>query len=86
MLKSQNWVCMEMVDMGRPSCSGNTFVVRIWMEWSETCSAWRGQIEYLQSGKKATFLTLQGMVTFIQSYVSMPVIGQELKGGEHEDK
>jgi hypothetical protein len=76
---------MVMADMGSPSSSGNTFVVRIWMEWSEIGSSWRGQIEYLQSGKKATFLTLQGMVTFIESHVSMPVIGQELKGGERED-
>jgi hypothetical protein len=67
------------------SSSGNTFVVRIWMEWSQSGSAWRGQIEHLQYGNKASFLTLQEVVRFMQDYVSMPTIGSNPKGGEHED-
>ena len=71
--------------MDHPSSSVNTFVVRIWMEWSETDSSWRGQIMYLQNGEKVTFLTLQEMVTFIQTHVNMPSMGSESKGGERED-
>jgi hypothetical protein len=71
--------------MEPPSSSGNTFVVRIWMEWSQAGSAWRGQIEYLQGGSKGSFLTLQGMIRFIQNHVGMPVVGPGSKGGECEE-
>jgi len=71
--------------MDHPSTSVNTFVVRIWVEWSDLGSSWRGQILYLPGNDKATFLTLHEMVTFIQTHVGMPSMGSASKGGQHED-
>ncbi len=56
-----------------PGSNGSTFVVRIWLEWSESGSCWRGQIEHLQSKQKHAFLRLEQMSTFIQKYVAMPL-------------
>jgi hypothetical protein len=65
-----------------PGSKGNTFIVRIWREWSEAGSCWRGQIEHLQSKQKCAFLNLEEIVTFIQGYVTMPVRKDNLlKGG-----
>jgi len=50
----------------------STFIVRIWLEWSESGSCWRGQIEHLQSRQRCVFLNLEKMVIFIQDYVGIP--------------
>ena len=50
----------------------NTFIVRIWLEWSKAGSCWRGQIVHAQSGNKSAFLTLDKMLRFIQDYSSIP--------------
>jgi hypothetical protein len=49
----------------------NTFVVRIWLEWSESGSSWRGQIMHVQSDHRMAFLSLQDMLQFMQGYVAM---------------
>jgi hypothetical protein len=55
-----------------PRFDGSTFVVRIWLEWSESGSCWRGQIEHMQSRQKGAFLNLEEMGGFIQKFVSVP--------------
>jgi hypothetical protein len=42
----------------------STFVVRFWREWSVAGGQWRGRIVHLQSGERATFLDLQGVLDF----------------------
>ena len=54
-----------------PVLNGNTFLVRIWLEWSEAGSCWRGQIVHVQSGERKYFLHLEDMLRFMQGYVSM---------------
>jgi hypothetical protein len=56
----------------RPAAStGSTFVVRFRWEWSAAGTRWRGQIEHVQSGKKATFLDLGTMLEFICRFVAV---------------
>jgi hypothetical protein len=50
----------------------NTFVVRIWHEWSAEGSRWRGRIEHLQSGESTTFLDLEVALTFIRRFTALP--------------
>lgn len=59
----------------------NTFIVRIWREWSET-PEWRGQIEHVQSSNKIAFVTLKEMVRFIQGLVSMPNVAEKSESAE----
>jgi hypothetical protein len=46
----------------------STFVVRFWREWSAAGSRWRGRIEHLQSGQRAVFLDVDGMLDFIRRF------------------
>ena len=46
----------------------NTFVVRLWHEWSAAGSRWRGWIEHVQSGQRAGFQDLRRMLAFIHSF------------------
>lgn len=46
----------------------STFVVRLWKESSAGEVRWRGRIEHLQSGESATFLTIGGMLSFLQGF------------------
>jgi hypothetical protein len=45
----------------------NTFVVRLWQEWSAAGSRWRGRIEHVQSGRGAAFQDVEGLLAFIRS-------------------
>lgn len=63
-----------------PFASGSTFIVRMWLEWSAAGSCWRGHIVHVQSGEKMAFLTLEGMLAFIRSYVKMSNTGQAETG------
>jgi hypothetical protein len=66
-----------MQDLDRPSVApGNTFVVRIWLEWSKTGPCWRGQIVHAQSGGKMGFLCLEDMLRFMRGYVKMSKKGE----------
>ncbi len=61
-----------MLDLNHSSASpGNTFIVRIWLEWSKSGPCWRGQIVHAQSGGKMGFLCLEDMLRFMRGYVSM---------------
>ena len=64
----------------------STFIVRIWLEWSESGSCWRGQIEHLQSRQRCAFLNLKEMVKFIQGYVSMLVGKDNIVKGDDSRK
>jgi hypothetical protein len=44
----------------------NTFIVHFLREWSAAGSRWRGRIEHVQSGERAAFLDLAGLVGFLQ--------------------
>lgn len=49
----------------------NTFVVRIWPEWSAAGLRWRGRIDHMQSGESASFLHVDGMVDFIRRFSAL---------------
>jgi hypothetical protein len=44
----------------------STFVLRFWREWSASGSRWRGRIEHVQSGQRAEFMELQGILEFVR--------------------
>jgi len=45
----------------------STFVIRFWREWSVSGSRWRGRIEHVQSGQRAEFVELQGILEFVRA-------------------
>ena len=45
----------------------STFVLRFWREWSASGSRWRGRIEHVQSGQRAEFVELQGILEFVRA-------------------
>jgi hypothetical protein len=45
----------------------STFVIRFWREWSASGSRWRGRIEHVQSGQRAEFVELQGILEFVRA-------------------
>ena len=44
----------------------STFVIRFWCEWSVSGSRWRGRIDHVQSGQRAEFVELQGILEFVR--------------------
>ena len=44
----------------------STFLIRFWCEWSASGSRWRGRIEHVQSGQRADFVELQGILEFVR--------------------
>ena len=46
----------------------STFVIRFWCEWSVSGSRWRGRIEHVQSGQRADFVELQGILEFVRAF------------------
>jgi hypothetical protein len=44
----------------------STFVVRFCCEWSIAMPRWRGRIEHVQSGRRADFVELQGILEFVR--------------------
>ena len=46
----------------------STFVIRFWREWSASGSRWRGHIEHVQSGQRADFVELQGILEFVRAF------------------
>jgi hypothetical protein len=59
-----------------PNEPAYTFVVRLWIEWSQGSSFWRGSIEHLQSGKRIAFEDLETANAFIRSHLVIPYDGQ----------
>jgi hypothetical protein len=55
-----------------PVVATNTFVVRLWREWSAPGPRWRGHIEHVQSGESAEFLDLDAILDFIRRIAAMP--------------
>ena len=55
--------------MVEPSCAtpASTFVVRFWREWSAAAGRWRGRIEHVQSGQRAEFVELEGILDFMRN-------------------
>ncbi len=45
----------------------NTYVVRVWREWSIKESLWRGSIEHLESKQRTGFKDFDKMLAFLQS-------------------
>jgi hypothetical protein len=45
-----------------------TFIVRFWREWSGTESRWRGRIGHVQSGRRADFLGIEGLLRFLERF------------------
>ena len=46
----------------------NTFVIRIWQEWSADGATWRGNIEHLESKKRSGFQDSERMLAFLHSF------------------
>jgi hypothetical protein len=42
-----------------------TFVVYFWREWTGTEARWRGRVEHVQSGQRADFLDVEGLLGFL---------------------
>jgi hypothetical protein len=51
-----------------------TFVVRFWREWSGTEARWRGRIEHVQSGRRADFLEVEGLLGFLERFGIGPAL------------
>ncbi len=45
-----------------------TFVVRFWREWSGAESRWRGRIEHVESGQRADFVGVEGLLAFLERF------------------
>ncbi len=46
----------------------STFVVRFWREQAGAESRWRGRIEHVQSGQRADFLDVAGLLGFLERF------------------
>ncbi len=57
--------------MNQPSAettTTTTFVVRFWREWSGMEARWRGRIEHVESGQRADFLEIEGLLGFLERF------------------
>lgn len=45
-----------------------TFVVHFWREWTGTEARWRGRVEHVQSGQRADFLDVAGLLDFLERF------------------
>ena len=48
--------------------AATVFVVRFWREWSGAETRWRGRIEHVQSGRRAEFLEVEGLLDFLERF------------------
>jgi hypothetical protein len=69
--------------MAEPSgvSPASTFVIRFWREWSATAGRWRGRIEHVQSGQRADFVELEGILAFVRGLGVMAEDREDMKGG-----
>jgi hypothetical protein len=42
-------------------------VIRFWREWSTGKGCWRGRIEHVQSGRRADFIEIEGILEFVRA-------------------
>ncbi len=61
-----------------------TFVVRFWREWSGGEARWRGRIEHVESGQRADFLGVEGLVAFLERFGVGPAVSPDKGGVDHE--
>ena len=57
--------------MTRPSTrtiAPMTFVVRFWREWTGTEVRWRGRVEHVESGQRASFLEIGDLLGFFDRF------------------
>ena len=68
--------------MAEPSgvSPASTFVIRFWREWSATAGRWRGRIEHVQSGQRADFVELEGILAFVRDLGVMAEDQEDVKG------
>jgi hypothetical protein len=62
----------------------NTFVIRVWREWSMDKPALRGNVEHLESERRIGFSSLEQMLSFFHS---TGLFTEDLRGDigpEHE--
>ncbi len=59
-------VCSYRMTKSSSPSPAYTFVVRFRREWSAARPRWRGSIENVQSGERAAFLDLEGMLEFLR--------------------
>lgn len=45
----------------------NTFIIRVWREWSVDSQTVRGSLEHLESEQRIRFNSLEQMMSFLQS-------------------
>jgi hypothetical protein len=69
--------------MAEPSgvSPASTFVIRFWREWSATAGRWRGRIEHVQSGQRADFVELEGILVFVRDLWVMAEDREDVKRG-----
>jgi hypothetical protein len=69
--------------MAEPSgvSPASTFVIRFWREWSATAGRWRGRIEHVQSGQRADFVELEGILVFVRDLGVMAEDREDVKRG-----
>ncbi len=60
------------------------FVVRFWREWSGGEARWRGRIEHVESGQRADFLGVEGLVAFLERFGVGPAVSPDKGGVDHE--
>ncbi len=48
------------------STATTTFIVRFWHEWTGTEARWRGRVEHVGSGQRASFLVMDEMLDFLR--------------------
>ena len=51
-----------------PELPINTFVIRVWREWSTNEAIWRGSIEHLESKKQSGFEDFERLLAFFHSF------------------
>jgi hypothetical protein len=60
---------METPPRAEPAC---TFVIRLWVEWTDGAPFWRGSIRHLQTTEQLAFQELDGACEFIRTCLARP--------------
>lgn len=55
-----------------PQTPMNTFVIRIWREWSAGRTRWHGRAEHVQSGESVAMQSEQALLDFIRRFGTLP--------------
>jgi len=63
-----------------PNSPLNTFIVRFWREPGTGAGRWRGQVQHIQSGKRAAFAEEEALLSFIRRWVQTLEVEQQIAG------